>query len=70
MHTREELTETVFSTGFNLMLYSERELENFVNHSCVEAGSNTSTIDLQVIRGNETGTQCLGITGTPCSWGI
>jgi hypothetical protein len=26
MHTREELPETAFSTGFNLMLYSKHEL--------------------------------------------
>jgi hypothetical protein len=29
--------------------------------SCVEAGSNTSTVALRVLGGNERGTQCLGV---------
>jgi hypothetical protein len=29
--------------------------------SCVEAGSNTSTVDLRVVGGEEKGTQCLRV---------
>jgi hypothetical protein len=37
----------------------------------VEAGSNTSTVALRVVGGDEKGTQCLGgIIGSLCSWGI
>jgi hypothetical protein len=37
----------------------------------MEAGSNTSTVALRVVGGDEKGTQCLGgITGPLCTWGI
>jgi hypothetical protein len=39
--------------------------------SRVEAGSNTSTVALRVIGGDEKGTPVPGgMTGPPCSWGI
>jgi hypothetical protein len=37
----------------------------------MEAGSNTSTVALLVVGGDEKRTQCLGgIAGQPCYWGI
>jgi hypothetical protein len=30
-------------------------------HMCVEAGSNTSTVTLRVVRGDEKETKCLGV---------
>jgi hypothetical protein len=38
--------------------------------SCVEAGSNTSTVALRLVGGDGKGTSTWGITGQPCSWGI
>jgi hypothetical protein len=34
-----------------------------------EAVSNTSTVALRVVGGNEKGTQCLGCNWATCSWG-
>jgi hypothetical protein len=46
--------------GFTPTLYNEdfRQLES---EACVEVGLNTSTIALQVVRGDKKGTQCLGV---------
>jgi hypothetical protein len=41
-----------------------KDMEDHLEHlstSCVEEGSNTSTIALQVIGGDKEGTQCLGV---------
>jgi hypothetical protein len=39
-------------------------------NSLVEEDYNTSTIALQVVRGDEKGQCPGGISGPPCSWGI
>jgi hypothetical protein len=60
MHTRGELLEMVFSTGSALSIYCGNKLDNIFSVH-VEAGLNISTVDLQVIRGDEEGTQRLGV---------
>jgi hypothetical protein len=42
-----------------------------IHESPVEAGSNTSTVALRIVGGDENGIQCRGgIIGPPCVWGI
>jgi hypothetical protein len=42
-----------------------------LEHSLLEARSNTLTLSLRIVGDNEKGNQCLGvITGPPSSWEI
>jgi hypothetical protein len=58
--TTEQLLKEAFSVGSGPRLYNEdpRPAEN---KSRVTTGSNTSTVALQVVGGDENGTQCLGV---------
>jgi hypothetical protein len=60
MHaTVEELWEVVFYVGSAQRLSLEPKPTK--SHARVEAGSNTSTVVLRVLGGDEKGTQCLGV---------
>jgi hypothetical protein len=61
--TTEELLEVAFSLQSNPKFYKEDKslLGTKIHESCVEAGSNTSTVALRVVGGSEKGTQCLGV---------
>jgi hypothetical protein len=49
----------------------KKDKEDRLSQSLVEAGSNTSTVALRVVGGDEKGTQFPGgITGLPSSWVI
>jgi hypothetical protein len=48
--------EAVFSVGAAPRLHNEEKLK-----ARVEAGSNTSTVALRVVGGDEKGTRCLGV---------
>jgi hypothetical protein len=50
------LYRTFYLFGRQMNMNRELELE-----CCVEAGSNTSTVSLRVVGGDEKGTQCLGV---------
>jgi hypothetical protein len=61
MHiTIQVLFETVFSLWSILRFYKESP-DKELDKSCVEVGSNNSTVTLRVVGGNGKGTQCLGI---------
>jgi hypothetical protein len=55
----EELLESAFSTRFVPRGYIMRTLAE--QEYGAEVGSNTSTIALRVVGGDEKGTQCLGV---------
>jgi hypothetical protein len=61
--TTEELSEAVFSVRSVPRLYNDETLTLIRREavSRVEAGSNTSTVALRVVGGDEKGTQCLGV---------
>jgi hypothetical protein len=56
----ELLLETVFSTRSLQNGYKEDKWGDPVR-ARVEAGSNTTTVSLWVVGGDEKGTQCLGV---------
>jgi hypothetical protein len=56
----EVLLEVVFFMWSTPTLYHTTDTVQF-SYSHVEAGSNTTTVDLQVVGGDKKGTQCLGI---------
>jgi hypothetical protein len=67
--TIELLLETMFSTLSVQRDYNEGIWDDPVK-SRVEAGSNTSTVALRVVGGDEKGTQCLGVQpGNPVPGG-
>jgi hypothetical protein len=55
-----ELLEAVFSVRSLPRIHNEDQL-SLGDSSCVEAGSDTSTVALRIAGGDEEGTQCLGI---------
>jgi hypothetical protein len=56
MTTIERLLEAVFSVGFTLSLYNVATSQAAVSQlTHVEAGSNTSTVTLRVVAGDEKG---------------
>jgi hypothetical protein len=60
--TVEELLEAVFSLHCSSWLYrADISVLWLADISRVEAGSNTSTVVLQVVGGGKKGTQCLGV---------
>jgi hypothetical protein len=61
MHTTtEELLEAVFAMHCSVKLYREGQQDQNCEHY-VEAGTNTSSIALQVVEGDKKGMLCLGI---------
>jgi hypothetical protein len=58
--TTKEALEAVFSTRCVLYLRDATK-EELLQVPRVEAGSNTSTVALRVVGGEENGTQCLGV---------
>jgi hypothetical protein len=58
--TIELMVETVFSTRSVQRGYLEDNSGDQFS-TCVEAGSNTSTVALRVVGGDEKGTQCVGV---------
>jgi hypothetical protein len=63
MATKEGLLEAVFIVGSTPRLYSQdpRPAEFKEFSPSVEAGSNTSTVALRIVQGDEKGTQCLRV---------
>jgi hypothetical protein len=57
--TTDELLEAMFSMRCVPRLYKNNQLD-VDKLSLVEAASNTSTVSLQFVRGDEKGTRCLG----------
>jgi hypothetical protein len=54
------IEEEVFSMGAAPRLYNE-DLQQLEIDTRMEAGSNNSTAALRVVKGDEKGTQCLGV---------
>jgi hypothetical protein len=52
--------ETVFPVRYGLQQFTEVQRMHD-SHLRVVAGSNTSTVSLRVVGGDEKGTQCLGV---------
>jgi hypothetical protein len=59
--TMEVLLEAVFSAGFAPRLYHWTDRVQ-LSQPRVKASSNTSTVALRVVGGNEKRTQCLGVS--------
>jgi hypothetical protein len=59
--TIEELLRTIFSVRFVRSCNKRKELVNWCSVSLVEAGSNTSTVNLRIVGGDEKRTQGLGV---------